>query len=335
MDSAGAAAGLAQAVFESVRDYAIFTSSLDGIVTSWNPGAQRLLGFTAEEIIGQSCDLIFTPEDRARGAPERERETALRDGRAEDRRWHLRKDGTRFWGSGMMMRLTEAETPGFVKILRDETVFKEAEEQRLLLINELNHRVKNTLATVQSISAQTLRAAHVDPAVQATLEGRLTLLSEAHNILTRESWEGAGLLEIVSRAVAPLGGQGRANRLAVDGANVWVTPRIALALSLALHELATNAVKYGALSVPGGQVSVRWSVTHQDLSSCLELIWEETGGPPVQPPTRQGFGTRLIQQGLSRELNGEARLEYRPEGLRCRIKAPLEASVAASEPLRL
>lgn len=167
-------AKIALIAFTSIREYAIFTSDLSGHITTWNSGAEKILGYSEDEIVGQPCDLLFTPEDRARGAPELERSTSLRDGRAEDLRWHLRKDGSRFWGSGNMMSLVQDdETIGFVKVLRDETERKRAEEQRQLLLHELNHRVKNTLATVQSIASQTLRAGGVAKSITQLLESRL------------------------------------------------------------------------------------------------------------------------------------------------------------------
>ncbi|MDB5438882.1 MAG: signal transduction histidine kinase [Caulobacteraceae bacterium] len=319
---------IALIAFASIGEYAIFTTDLSGLITSWNAGAQKILGYTEAEIVGQPCDLIFVPEDRVRGAPELERTTALRDGRAEDLRWHLRKDGSRFWGSGNMMSLVDGnEIVGFVKVLRDETERKRAEEQRQLLLNELNHRVKNTLATVQSIASQTLRAGGVPKTVRETLESRLASLSEAHNILTRESWEGAGVWEIVRVAVAAhTAVENGAARFNLQGADVWVPPRIAVALALALHELATNALKYGALSVPHGQIAIEWQVEGPLAPRLLRLKWRETGGPTVNPPEKRGFGSRLIESGLAAELGGAVRLDFRPEGVRCEMAAALEAT---------
>jgi PAS domain S-box-containing protein len=317
---------IAVIAFASIGEYAIFTSDLGGLITTWNAGAEKILGYGEEEILGQPCDVIFTPEDRARGAPELERRTALRDGRAEDLRWHLRKDGSRFWGSGNMMSLVhDGVTLGFVKVLRDETERKHAEEQRQLLLAELNHRVKNTLATVQSIAAQTLRAGGVPNSVRESLEARLASLSEAHNILTRESWEGAGVWEIVRTAVAAhLNTDPAAARFHLKGADVWVPPRIAVALALALHELATNALKYGSLSVPQGEVEISWDVDGPPLERFLRLEWRETGGPPVKPPEKRGFGSRLIENGLAAELGGAANLDFRADGLRCEVRASLD-----------
>jgi PAS domain S-box-containing protein len=207
-------------------------------------------------------------------------------------------------------------------IQRDITDRKKAEEQRTLLIHELNHRVKNTLATVQSIAAQTLRNAGTMQDAKEALEGRLMALARAHDVLTTESWEGAELKDIVAQALAPYRSFGE-DRLTIAGPKVRLSPRIALALSMALQELTTNAVKHGALSNATGKVHVVWDVERTEPGSRLHLRWQETGGPPVLPPTRQGFGSRLIERSLARELNGDVRIEFRPEGILCTVDAPL------------
>jgi PAS domain S-box-containing protein len=207
-------------------------------------------------------------------------------------------------------------------IQRDITDRKQAEEQRTLLIHELNHRVKNTLATVQSIASQTLRNAPTMRDAKEALEGRLIALARAHDVLTRESWEGAELKEIVGQALAPYGSLGE-NRLHVSGPEIRLTPRIALALAMALQELATNAVKYGALANATGEIRITWNVEPARPSPRLHLRWEESGGPPVQAPSRRGFGSRLIERSLSQELNGIARIEFRPTGIICTVDAPL------------
>jgi PAS domain S-box-containing protein len=207
-------------------------------------------------------------------------------------------------------------------IQRDITDRKQAEEQRTLLIHELNHRVKNTLATVQSIASQTLRNAPTMRDAKEALEGRLIALARAHDVLTRESWEGAELKEIVGQALAPYGSLGE-NRLHVSGPEIRLTPRIALALAMALQELTTNAVKYGALANATGEIRITWNVEPAQPSPRLHLRWEESGGPPVQAPSRRGFGSRLIERSLSQELNGIARIEFRPTGIVCTVDAPL------------
>jgi PAS domain S-box-containing protein len=207
-------------------------------------------------------------------------------------------------------------------IQRDITERKKAEEQRTLLINELNHRVKNTLATVQSIAAQTLRNAGTAQEAKEALEGRLIALARAHDVLTRENWEGAELKDIVTQALAPYTALGE-NRLTIEGPEIRLSPRIALALSMALQELTTNAVKYGSLSNAIGRVAITWHIEPAEPWNRLHLLWEESGGPHVRAPLRQGFGSRLIERSLARELNADVRIEFRPEGVQCSVDAPL------------
>jgi two-component sensor histidine kinase len=201
------------------------------------------------------------------------------------------------------------------------------EERQRLLINELNHRVKNTLATVQSLAVQSFRdmGAMHGPNFTAFQE-RLFALARAHDILTRDNWEGAELREVVGEVTEPYCRQS-SGRCEIDGPRVRLTPSMALALSMAVHELATNAAKYGALSLPTGQVSISWTVTPGELRH-LVLSWRERGGPPVAPPTRKGFGTRLIERSLAQELSGEVDLAYVPTGVVCTIKAPLPEGMA-------
>ncbi|MEH3147532.1 MAG: PAS domain S-box protein [Methylobacterium frigidaeris] len=215
-----------------------------------------------------------------------------------------------------------------IGIHQEVTETKRAEEHLRLLIHELNHRVKNTLATVQSIAVQSLSrlSGREATAARVAFEARLIALARAHDVLTRESWEGADLGEVVAGAIAPLDGPGEGRpRFAVSGPPLRLVPRMALSIAMALHELATNAVKYGALSRAGGQVAIAWSVAEGDLV----LTWRESGGPPVVVPTRTGFGSRLIGRSLARELDGSVEFRFPPEGVTCTIRAPLPGGEAA------
>jgi PAS domain S-box-containing protein len=203
---------------------------------------------------------------------------------------------------------------------RDVSSERQAEAQRRLLVNELNHRVKNTLATVQSIAAQSLRNAGVDRAVRDALEGRLMAVAATHNVLTDEHWEAVGLREIVRGAVSPY--CPRSEQLSVNGDDLRVAPRSAVTLALALHELAINAVKYGALS-DGGRVAVTCTVDR--TADHLGLSWLESGGPAVSVPTRRGFGSRILEQALPTELQGTVALDYRPAGLSYVVEGVLSA----------
>ncbi|WP_225421078.1 sensor histidine kinase [Sphingomonas parva] len=201
---------------------------------------------------------------------------------------------------------------------------KVAEEHQRLLINELNHRVKNTLASVQAIAFQTLKGDVSLAEARARFEARLLALSRAHNLLTERNWEGAGLERIVRDATEHLAGDTSRFELRGEG-ELSLRPRAALALALALHELVTNAAKYGARSSERGRVSIAW----REEQGTLLLEWKETGGPEVNAPERRGFGSRLIERGLAPDLAGRADLDFEPDGLRCTIRASVEAVRAA------
>ena len=233
------------------------------------------------------------------------------------------KDGEYRWflSRAVPIRNAAGEIVRWFGTNTDITERRQAEEQRTVLINELNHRVKNTLATVQSIAVQTLRNTERSVDARELFESRLASLSRAHDVLTHHGWEGAGLRAIVTQALDPFRSAAEP-RISIDGSDVGLSPRQALGLSMALHELATNAVKYGALSNEVGQVKVSWEI----MSEVLELTWIEEGGPTVTPPKRKGFGSRLIERNLASELGGEAHIEYPSNGVFAKIRTPLESS---------
>ena len=194
---------------------------------------------------------------------------------------------------------------------RDISEAKRTEDLERLLGNEINHRVRNTLATVQSIVLQSLRGAVDLKSARRAVDARITALAGAHELLTDRSWLGADIKDVVARAVAPFA----SGCITVNGPSLDVSPKQALAHSLALHELATNAVKHGALSQHGGRVELLWNTQKEQLN----LSWRETGGPHVVPPSRREFGSRLLKDGLSRDFEGETQLEFLPEGVCCWI----------------
>jgi PAS domain S-box-containing protein len=303
-------------LLEHLRGYAVVGLASDGRIVQWLGDSASITGYSEAEAVGRHIRLLYTAADRAAAAPEDEIAKALETGRAEDSRWHCSRGGKRFWANGMSLPFRHEET-AVIKIFRDETALKVAEEQRVLLLNELNHRVKNTLATVQSVIEQTLRGAGVAAEVRMDLTGRLLALSRAHNVLVQQNWAGADLAALVNDVIAPY--RGEAARFHLDGPLVRLHPSQAVTLSLVLHELATNAVKYGALGVAGGEVHLGWNLS---LDACgrrsLTLLWREAGGPPVRPPTRKGFGSRLLRSAFS-DQRGEARVEFEPAGVRCLI----------------
>jgi two-component sensor histidine kinase len=193
------------------------------------------------------------------------------------------------------------------------------DQKRLqLLVDELNHRVKNTLAIIQSIARQSLKEPAVPRPTQAAFEGRLEALAQVHNVLTSSHWEAAELLDVLMSAARACGVEGRVNFV---GPSVRLPPRTAVTMAMAVYELCTNAIKYGALSTEHGVVGVSWAV--EGPSRRLTWRWQETGGPPVQPPTRRGFGSRMLEQALSGEVGGEVALSYEKQGFVCTLKATL------------
>jgi PAS domain S-box-containing protein len=209
---------------------------------------------------------------------------------------------------------------GMGVVFRDITDRKKVEEQRDLLIRELHHRVNNTLATVQAIAAQTFRNSGVDPQIARTFDARLLTLSKVHTALTQENWDTVSLHDLITSTLEPHHPPDR-EIFTLLGPPMRVQPKSAVALAMALHELCTNAVKYGALSVEGGRVSIAWEV----INGRFILRWQESGGPPVVRPRRKGFGSVMIGRALASQLEGEVATDYNVAGLVCTMNAPLSA----------
>jgi PAS domain S-box-containing protein len=432
-------------IVESATDFAVFAVDAIGSVVAWNVGAERLTGYSEPEILGQTGDLIFTPEDRAAGAPERERSTAARSGRAEDERWHQRKDGSRFWGSGLMMPLRSGD--GFVKIMRDRTaqrlkdlelgesegrfrmlatsipqlVFRSAgdgtrtwgspqweiyaglsdaksrgfgwldaihpddhamtrdkwreaqhsgeyyaehrirrhadgeyrwhqtrakpidgttgewvgtsadihemrtlQNRQQVLLSELQHRTRNLLSLVQAIARQTVRSSTSLPEFSGHFESRLAALSRVQGVLARTDHGPIKLEQIVR---AELEAHGAGEGVEVGGPDVELAPNAAQALALALHELATNAVKYGALRHHSGTLSVMWDLRENDRGRLVKLDWREAGvSLPPGPAPRKGYGRELIERALPYQLDAVTKFEIAADGVRCSVELPLGGS---------
>ncbi|SHI99354.1 PAS domain S-box-containing protein [Roseomonas rosea] len=315
-------------ILDSAAEYAIVTMDLEGRISSWNAGARKVLGYAAAEILGRSGEIFFAPEDRAEGAFVTELCRALDRGRAVNERWHLRRDGSRFWASGLMLPLMDedGQPQGFLNILRDGSEMRAEAERQALIQAELAHRVRNTLSLAHVIAVQTLRHTDGPEAFQAEYASRLQALGRSHEMLAHGGWDGAPLRKLVEHALTPhRHGPGR---VAIEGLPVRLASAAVVKLSLAFHELTTNAAKYGSLSVPEGAVEVTWSLLRpQNGRKMLEIVWRERGGPPVKPPERRGFGTRLLEQSLRHEFGCTVTLAFEPEGLECRICLPLTANV--------
>jgi two-component sensor histidine kinase len=292
-------------------------------VCVYDENAQRLYGLTEARFLHdeEGVKLKFHPDDlelmwtRVAKALD-----PAGDGRY-DVEYRVRQiDGSWRWLSawGFVEFEGEGETRKPVAIAgasRDLTERKQAEELQQLLLDELKHRIKNTLATVQSIAWQTLRSARDLPSAREALDRRILSMAHAHDLLTSRSWTGADLNEIVRRALRAFP-QGQVK---ISGAALRVSPKHTLGLALALHELATNATKYGALSRPEGTVSVDWGVR----DGMLHLDWRERGGPPVTPSNHKGFGSRLLEELVVHDLGGAVKLDYDVSGVRCSISAAL------------
>jgi PAS domain S-box-containing protein len=438
-------ADLLRLIVESATDFAVFAEDESGKVISWNIGAERLTGYSEQEILGGDGDVIFTPEDRAAGAPEQERSRAALNGRSEDERWHLRKDGSRFWGSGLMMRLRTGE--GFVKIMRDRTAqhAKELElaqsearfrmlaisipqlvfrchndgsrswgspqweiyaglsdansrgfawleaihpddreltrrrwadaqrsgeyyvehrirraadgqyrwhqtrakpagtssaewvgtsadvhemrglqDRQQVLLSELQHRTRNLLALVQAIARQTIKSSTSLRDFSREFESRLGALSRVQGVLARTD-QGPIDLEQIVRAELEAHGAGQIAE--IEGPRVELAPSAAQALALALHELATNAVKYGALRQPPGKLDVNWELREHEGDNRVVLNWREKNVAMTESssaPRRTGYGRELIERALPYQLNATTNLEFTDEGVRCSVELPLE-----------
>nr|WP_235577945.1 HWE histidine kinase domain-containing protein [Pseudoxanthomonas sp. Root630] len=261
-------------------------------------------------------------------------ERAIAEAQASQDTFHAehrvaREDGAWAWVSSraVPIRHVDGRVTEWFGAATDISERRRHDEHQRLLVNELNHRVKNTLAIVQSMALQTLRDCDDAALAADRFEVRLHALSHAHDMLTRKRWEGASLDDIVRAAIAPCVQQDT-DRFEIQGPAVDLDPQRALALTMALHELCTNAMKYGALSAQDGRVVIRWTCDGVGTARHLALRWEERGGPPVTPPTRRGFGSRLIERGLRHDLGGEVGLDFAPMGVVCRIHVPLAREIA-------
>jgi PAS domain S-box-containing protein len=216
---------------------------------------------------------------------------------------------------------------GCIVTLMDISERKQAELRQKLLVDELNHRVKNTLAAVQSIAVQTRRTTESAGAFHQAFTSRLMALARAHDLVTLQAWQGAALADVIHQTLAPFIAGDEA-RISIEGPPIKLSPNAAVTMSMGFHELATNAVKYGALSAPAGHVSLRWDIDRSADQPAVEIRWIESGGPPVKTPSRRGFGSRLLQQGLVIELDGAVDLDYAETGLKCTARLKLSDKIA-------
>ncbi|MHA6346447.1 PAS domain S-box protein [Roseivivax sp. CAU 1761] len=307
------------AIVESSDD-AIISKNLNGVITSWNRGAQKVFGYTEAEMVGQSVRKLIPSE-----LQDQEDEILAKISRGE-RIEHFDTERLTKAGRRIDVSLTispivspDGKVIGASKIARDISERKAHEELQRLLFNELNHRVKNMLATIQAVARQTLRTARGTKEFVTSFSGRLSALASAHDLLVRGKMVEAGLKDIISEQVSL--GSDADSRIQISGPVITLDGRAAVQVALLLHELATNARKYGALSRRDGRLRIEWHVSRHPVDT-LVLEWLETGGSAISPPERKGFGSILIEKGLQ-SLGGEASVTYADEGLRCRIWLPL------------
>ena len=294
-------------------DDAIVSKNLDGIITSWNRGAERVFGYAAEEAVGQSITIVI-PEDRRKEEVE-----ILNRIRRGERIEHFETVRQRKHGSLIMTSLTvspvknaEGKIVGASKIARDITEQKRNQEQITTLAREAEHRSKNLLASVQAI-VNLSQSGTVDGLKEA-IEGRIQALANVHSLFVEARWVGAELSAIATQELAPYFAADR-TRVSIDGPPTLLEPTAAQAVAVTLHELATNAAKYGSLSKGGGRIELTWQ---HEPDGRLLLRWTEAGGPPVKKPTRKGFGSRVVEQ-MIKQLPGKLRFDWRAGGLVCEI----------------
>lgn len=312
---------------ETTRMAMLFTDAAkpDNPIIFANDSLLALTGYSREEVLGKGFNFLMANNSDAEALRRTEAEF---EGSSSGgtKVLYRRKDGSEFWGVLFVspVRDVDGKIVQYFASLIDLTKHKEEEVRSRMLTDELNHRVKNTLSTVQSIVWQTLRTTTDPKAIRQSIESRLFALSRSHDLLTREKWESAGLFDITHDALEPFGvSGGRADRIVITGENIRFPPKSALALGIAFNELATNAVKYGALSNAAGSILIAWTVETTPAGKRLLLSWTENGGPPVTPPAHRGFGSRVLERGLAHELEGSVQLDYRPNGLICTIDIPV------------
>ena len=312
------------AIVASTGD-AIISIGLDGRIRSWNHGAERLFGFSPEDMIGQTKDPII-PIDRA--AEMQRHLEIIRAGESLRTETVLKtRDGTPIEVSLDMAPIMDSDGKivAMSSIIHDITSRKRAEKHQRFLMRELTHRSKNLLALVQSMARQTARSAATLKDFETEYMQRLQGIAASHDLLVNQNWTGAPLNELIRRQVEPFVETNRAN-LAISGPDIIISAKAAQTIGLALHELATNSMKYGALSTPKGKVSIDWEF-HQTGGEPqrLKLKWEEHNGPPVTPPARKGFGHFVIDRMATQSLSAKVTIDFRPEGLVWIIDATAQA----------
>ncbi len=310
---------------------AIIGFGLDGTIQSWNAGAERIFGYRADEIVGRPIQTLVPPDrlhepqkyfPRTRAGEMLQFETV-----------RMGKGGQRIDVSVSTgpIRSQSGRIVGVSAIFHDITARKRREEHIQFVMREMTHRAKNLLAVVQAIARQTGRQAVNQQDFQLRFTARIQSLAQSHDILVKREWRGCGLDDLVAGQLAPFAEI--SSRVVTEGPDVVLSPQAAEQIGIALHELATNAVKHGALSVPGGKVNVSWNVEPNGDSEHLKIVWRERGGPAVSAPANEGFGHLVVRKLVPTQLEGRASLEFPPEGLSWTLELPAKTAMIGRVPL--
>ena len=312
-----------RAIVNTVLD-AIITIDEKGIVETLNPAAARVFGYRPEEVVGQNVKMLMP--DPFSHEHDRYISNYLKTGQAKiigrgREVTGLRKDGSIF---PMELQVGEMSVAGrrmFTGVVRDISERKQADEHQKVLVAELDHRVKNVLARVSAVAMSTRQVSGSGDEFTRSLNGRLESMGTAHNLLSHKGWRDVDLRDLVRSQLAPYATD---TNVVISGGKATLTSEATQAIAMVLHELATNAAKYGALSIPDGQVSVNWDFrTNKAAASVLRIEWCEIGGPPVAPSTQSSYGTDLIRELIPHELGGDVDLKFAPNGVHCSIEIPL------------
>jgi PAS domain S-box-containing protein len=313
------------AIVSSSSDAIISLAAEDGRIRTWNRAAEEMFGYTEQEAVGGPVSLLLAPDRLTKVEDETGVfSAAMRQGRISLESVRRRKDGTLIDVSITASRMTDASgrVLGVSAIFRDVTQRKRMQDRQALLIRELHHRVKNTLATVQALLGASARSTRSVDEFYHSFAGRIASLANTHNLLTEDYWQRASLHEMLDGELAAFDDDS-GNRITLTGPPVELTSDLAVPTSMALHELATNAVKHGALSVPGGRVLVTWKVIQAEQERRLRLEWVERNGPPVEEPKHRGFGSALLERVLTTQCHAEVEFAFEAAGLRFAMEAPL------------
>ena len=303
-----------EAIISSSAD-AIYSLDPNGTITTWNQAAERLYGYAPEEVIGRKVDMLFATQSLGSDISS----ASFADAKQSQRETvQITKSGKRIDVAISVATFGDADVPeGIAIIARDISERTRAQDHIKFLLRESSHRSKNLLAVIQVIASQTVRAADTLEQFQSRFSQRLRSMALSHDLLVNEDWKRASLLDLVHLQLHPFAAPG--SQLKVEGFAVYISPEAAQHIGLALHELATNALKYGAWSVPSGEVSVNWKVLR---GGDLQLSWRERNGPRVETPSHKGFGSTLTEDVIAQALEAKVAMGFAPDGLAWTIEVP-------------